>query len=92
MLAEAGGDKGAQLDSAAQTSLKKFDKSEFLFAYQFGGGIEMNMGNDSVFSIGYRYFGTKNPKFAQTIDSAKYELSQNENKFHNVEAGVKFCF
>ena len=82
---------GAALDAADQTALKKFDKSEFLFAYQFGGGVEMNMG-DSAFSIGYRYFGTKDPSFAHTIDNAKYEFAQDDNRFHNIEAGIKFCF
>ena len=87
-----GGDaSGADLVAADQASLKKFDKSEFLFAYQFGGGVEMNMG-DSAFSIGYRYFGTKDPSFAHTIDSAKYEFTQDDNRFHNIEAGIKFNF
>ena len=90
---QAGGDAGAALDDKDQTNLKKFDKSEFLFAYQFGGGVEMNMG-DSAFSIGYRYFGTKDPKFSVKPSGAdtKYELSQGDNKFHNIEAGIKFCF
>ena len=84
-------DKGALLDSAAVTQIKKFDQSDFLLSYKVGGGVEVSMG-DSALLIGYHYFGTKDPKNEQTISGTKYSFSRDKNNSHNLEAGIVVYF
>jgi len=60
-----------------------------VFAYQFGGGVDIALNRNMSLDVGYRYFKTDDAQ----IDSDYYPITSNfEYESHNVMVGFKYKF
>ena len=63
------------------------DDSDFVFAYQLGGGLAYGLGPFMALDLGYRYFATSDPTFRDAgvrVDS--------EYRTHNISLGLRIGF
>lgn len=63
------------------------DDDDVVFAYQLGAGLGYEISSSTVVSVGYRFFGTNDPKF-----SSGGFTDETEVMTHNVEVGLRFRF
>jgi OmpA-OmpF porin, OOP family len=65
------------------------DDSDWVFAYQIGGGVAYRVAPNVDITAEYRYFGTENPEF--NLDAAP-TTGEFEYSSHSVLFGVRFTF
>jgi opacity protein-like surface antigen len=64
------------------------DDSASVFAYQLSAGLGFEINHTTTLSLGYRYFGTEDPKMADTSG----EAFTTEYQSHEFIIGVRFLF
>jgi opacity protein-like surface antigen len=64
------------------------DDSASVFAYQLSAGLGFEINHTTTLSLGYRYFGTEDPKMADTSGAS----FTTEYQSHEINIGIRFLF
>ena len=77
-----------RLENATVSGTPLADDKDHVFAYQFGAGVGFLLGDHLTLDLGYRFFGTTNPKF-KMADGSKMKT---EYYSHAALLGLRLTF